>query len=192
MPKGPSDFSVLMNRVRGGSPEAAAELVERYEPVIQHVVREKLHPKLRSKYDSLDFMQSVWASFFTREVHRAEFAEPKKLVAFLSRLARRKVVDAFRRRLQTIKHDVDGEHSLESTFVFKRPWCLWSDDPSPSQVAVAAEEWDRILADQPPLYRAIFVLLRRGRTHEQIATKLGLSEKTVRRVVRRVQMRLQT
>ena len=69
---------------------------------------------------------------------------------------------------------------------------MLSDDPSPSQVAVAAEEWDRILADQPPLYRAIFVLLRRGRTHEQIATKLGLSEKTVHRVVRRVQMRLQT
>jgi RNA polymerase sigma factor (sigma-70 family) len=192
MAEAQSEFGLLIERVRAGSPEAAAELVKRYGPLVQKAVRRKLNGRMRAKYDSLDFMQSVWAAFFTRDVHRAEFAEPKYLVNFLCRLARSKVIDAFRQRLQTVKHDIDAEHSLDSACVVSRPWCLAAADPTASQLAVAQEQWNRIVADQPPLYRAVLALLRRGWTHEQIAEKLDISTKTISRLVHRVQARLET
>src|SRR5262249_14283511 len=59
----------LMERIRAGSQEAARELCDRYGSHILRVVRRKLDKKLRSKFDSVDFLQSVWTSFFVNPSH---------------------------------------------------------------------------------------------------------------------------
>src|SRR5688572_23874581 len=59
------DFSTLMQCVREGSADATKELLDRYGPHVLRVVRRKLNRKLRPKFDSVDFVQDVWASFFT-------------------------------------------------------------------------------------------------------------------------------
>lgn len=53
------DFFYLIGRVREGSEDAAWQLVERYGGHIRRTVRRALDPRLRSKFDSLDFVQSV-------------------------------------------------------------------------------------------------------------------------------------
>jgi DNA-binding NarL/FixJ family response regulator len=50
---------------------------------------------------------------------------------------------------------------------------------------MSQEEWKEFLRKQPLVYRRIFILLRDGRTHEQIAEELGLHRRTVDRVVLR-------
>jgi RNA polymerase sigma-70 factor (ECF subfamily) len=184
MPDSQDEFATLMHRLEEGSADAARELFERYGPHIRRVVRRKLHQKLRSKFDSLDFVQDVWASFFAATDRPRRFEQPAALIAFLVRVAHNKVVATFRQRFQTDKYNVNRERSLDSAVV--GPTDLAAREPSPSQLAVAREQWDRLLKGQPPHYQRILVLLRQGRTHEEIARELDVNERTVRRVIQKL------
>ena len=90
-----ADFGTLMAQVQEGCTEAAQKLHEVYGPHILRAVRRRLHQRLRSKYDSLDFVQDVWASFFGDVPQKYTFAQPEDLVAFLSGMAQKKVAAAY-------------------------------------------------------------------------------------------------
>src|SRR5262249_7566398 len=60
------EISGFITRIRAGDEEAARELLQRYEAKVRLVVRRQLPKLLRSRFDSLDFLQSVWGSFFHR------------------------------------------------------------------------------------------------------------------------------
>lgn len=60
------DFRGLLNRIKEGDDTAAWELVEHYGEDIRNAVRRSLNRRLRPKFDSLDFVQLVWSSFFRR------------------------------------------------------------------------------------------------------------------------------
>ncbi len=60
-------FHELMVRVQAGDPDAAAELIQKFEPEIRLEVRVRLRvqdARMRRLLDSLDITQSVLASFF--------------------------------------------------------------------------------------------------------------------------------
>jgi RNA polymerase sigma-70 factor (ECF subfamily) len=175
------EFVGLMKRLHRGSEKAAHELFLRYAPHIQRVVRRKLNKRLRSRFDSTDFVQDVWASFFGDRRERRSFERPEALVAFLANMAYHKVVDAFRQQVQAQKRAASREQSLESSRV--RSAALRSRLPTPSQEAIAHERWHRLLDGQPTHYQDILLMLRQGNTHKEIAQKLGLNEKTVRRLL---------
>ena len=56
-------------------------------------MRRVLSPELRSKFDSLDFVQWVWLSFFRVRDKADRFERPEHLVKFLAGMARNKVQD---------------------------------------------------------------------------------------------------
>jgi RNA polymerase sigma-70 factor (ECF subfamily) len=182
MSESPNDFDALMQRLRDGSEEAARELLERYGDHILRVVRRKLHRRLRAKFDSVDFVQAVWASFFADGPQRYAFDRPQALIAFLVTLAQNKVVDAVRQRFVLQKHNVNRERALDGS-VAAQAAGVSARDPSPSQVAVANDEWRRLLAELPARYQRMLELLRKGYTQREIAAELGVNEKTVRRVL---------
>lgn len=179
------EFKNLMQRVHDGSEDAARELLDRYGEHILRVVRRKLSRELRSKFDSVDFVQAVWASFFAGAPKRRGFEHPQALIAFLVTLAQNKVVDAVRQRMLTQKYNVNRERALDGS-VSGEAAALAAREPSPSQVAVANDEWRRLLADLPARYRRMLELLREGHTQKDIARELGVNEKTVRRLLDRL------
>ena len=65
-----AEFAQLMQRVRAGDPRAAQEVFDRYSEPIRRVVRRYLHQRLRAQYDSIDILQTVWASFSRRHAQR--------------------------------------------------------------------------------------------------------------------------
>jgi RNA polymerase sigma factor (sigma-70 family) len=176
------DFDSLMRRVRDGCPEAVAEAVARFSPHIRRVVRCRLSPRLRERFDSQDFMQSVWANFFRTPDRAAAFATPDDLTKFLARMARCKVVNAARRDFKTDKRDrgreVQGGDDRDVPLV--------GHEPTPSQVVIAAERWERMLAGQPEHYRRALILLRQGYTHHEIALRIGVNPKALKRFLRRL------
>jgi RNA polymerase sigma factor (sigma-70 family) len=179
------DFMRLMQRMSEGSEEAARELLGRYGEHILRVVRRRLNKKLRSKFDSVDFVQSVWASFFAKSPQRHHFECPEALFAFLGRLARNKVADATRKRTQVQKYDVNRERSLDHSAVWQEAQRV-TRQPTPSQVVGDKEQWDRIMQDLSPRERHVLSLLRGGSSCQEVADELGINEKTVRRLIRRV------
>jgi RNA polymerase sigma-70 factor (ECF subfamily) len=179
-------FQDLMERVRQGSPEASQQLLDRYGHHILHVVRRTLHAKLRTKFDSLDFVQDVWASFFTGPQVDMRFETPEGLAAFLAKVARNKVVEAFRQRMQGQKYNVNRENSLDGSAAFQVERLVGAD-PTGSQLAVANEAYEGLTRGQPDHYRRILELLQQGHTHQEIAEALGLNEKTIRRLIRKLE-----
>ena len=107
-----SDIPAFLARIQAGDEEAARELLTRYEAEVRLVVRRQLPRLLRSRFDSLDFLQSVWGSFFRRvRSGPAEFEDSRHLVAFLARAAKNKVIDEYRRAASQ-KQDMHREEPL--------------------------------------------------------------------------------
>jgi RNA polymerase sigma-70 factor (ECF subfamily) len=183
MAKTDDEFHGLMQRVMKGSEEAARELFREYGPYLIVAIRRHLTKRMRSKFDSLDFAQDVWASFFAESRDLRAFTSPKELVAFLGKLARNKIVDARRHRL-TQKRASSKEMSLDDSVRVDRSGIAGSE-PTPSQIVMRQEEWDAFLGEKPEAYRHIFVLLSEGKSHEEIAAELGLHRRTVDRIIQR-------
>lgn len=179
-----NEFQVLMDQVLAGSEDAARRLVCTYGPAVLRAVRRKLNGRLRSKFDSDDFVQDVWASFFASPPRNHVFASPHDLAAYLIRVARNKVIDVVRQRLHRQRYDVTREQSLHACDGALEHR-LVSPHASPSTVAMTAEEWEVLLRKVPLVYRAVLLRYREGQTPAQIAAAQGISERTVRRVLSR-------
>lgn len=180
----PPDFAALMRGLAEGSDEAARELFDRYGHHVLRVVRRRLSERLRKRFDSLDFVQDVWASFFSGRPAGRSFDRPEQLVAFLADIACKKVAQQYRRQLRAQKRSVARERSLDSV---RGNTALAAREPTPSQHASANEHWQHLAASGPQRQRTIVTLRRQGRTHAEIAAELGLSAKTVQRVLRRLE-----
>jgi RNA polymerase sigma-70 factor (ECF subfamily) len=184
----PKTLSELLEKAQQDSEMSAREIVERFGPHILRAVRRRLNKKLRSKFDSVDFVQAVWASFFALPPDRLQFAEPKELIDFLMGLARNKVVDAVRQRLETQKYNVNRELPLyDSSAADAREF--HTRGPTASQVAIAREEWQRAQDSATPREERIVNWIRRGQSLENIAREIGVSVKTIRRVLERIRQR---
>jgi RNA polymerase sigma factor (sigma-70 family) len=178
------DFRTLMRQISDGSEDAAWILVENYGELIRRAVRRVLNTRLRSKFDSLDFVQLVWSSFFRARNRLDRFERPEELAAFLMTIARNKVGMEIRRRLQTEKYNLNREQSLNEPSIVNRH--ITDPRPMPIDVAIAREQWNHFLSGQPNHYREIIKLRLQGRTHQDIAHLLKIDERTVRRFLNKL------
>lgn len=178
-------FAELLEQARGGSDAAVVELLDRYGPHVLRVVRKAMSHRLRSKFDSSDFVQAVWASFFVHRQQVDRFSSPEQFVAFLAAMARHKVVDEYRRRVHTQKYDVTRERSLDDNSAVSDA-NIRARTPTPSQVAQAHERWDALVEGRPPRDQEILRLRCDGFNYDEIGRRLGVNERTVRRVFERL------
>ena len=178
-----TEFASLMRRLRDGSEEAAWELVEHYGNSVQRVIRRSLNEQMRSKFDSIDFVQAVWFSLFKERERFNSFQSPAQLTAFLMGMAKNKLAHEHRRRLQTKKHDLRREQAINSEEESHYPG---SNSPRPSQIAQARELWNSIIAGESEQNQGIVKLRLAGMTYEEIGSTLGIHERTARRVIDRL------
>jgi RNA polymerase sigma factor (sigma-70 family) len=189
MAETPSEFAALMERVRAGCPQAAQEVFNLYSDAVRQIVRRHLGPRLRTHADSQDFLQMVWTSFFKDAADRYNFPDPDSLVNFLSRLARNEMSTAFRDNFARDKRNRDRTHSLEE-LPEQQPEELAVRQPTPSQLVIAEEQWERLLEGLPPNARRILEMLRQGYSHTEIATELNCSRMLIHRLIQKLHKRM--
>jgi len=176
----PGNIPDLLARIRNGDEGAARELLTRYERKVRLVVRRQLPRLLRSRFDSLDFLQSVWGSFFHKiQTGPSDLQEEQNLIAFLAWAARNKVIDEYR-RAATQKQDVHRERRIGSSGHVE---AHLAPGDTPSQLAQAHETYDRLRDLLPEDRRVILELKAAGHSCKEIGDRLGLSERTVERVL---------
>ncbi len=187
-----NEFEALMERVRAGCQDAARQVYDQYSDKVRLVVRHALHQRMRSQFDSFDFVQSVWASFFDVPAREYTFETPDALIKFLARTAHNKVVDQARKGLGTQKRDLTREQSLdarrgENTALGEQ---LHVRGPSPSQLAIASELREHLLEGQPPEFQRALEMLRRGHDKGEIAAVLGMHPKLLQRVLQELRRKV--
>lgn len=179
-----SRLQSLLDEVHAGSEQAAWQLVREYSGHVLRVIRRALPKEIRSKFDSEDFAQEVWQSVFAERSRLREASDPESLVRLLAAVARNKVIDEFRRRLQTKKHGLQREQHLGDTGVGDG---IPAVDPTPSEWIMAREKWDQLNQGLSVQEQQMLALRREGLTLDQIAERLGIGERTVRRLLRRLE-----
>ena len=182
------DLGAFLVRIQAGDEQAARELLQRYEPEVRLVVRRQLPRLLRSRFDSLDFLQSVWGDFFQKvRTGPAEFTDSRHLVAFLARAAKNKVIDQYR-RAGSLKHNMHREEPIWGDS--GRPREIEASGDTPSEVVQAREALDRLASLVPDDRRAIVALKAEGLSSKEIGDRLGISERTVQRVLEELRRRV--
>lgn len=179
------EFDRLMREWHAGSPDAIATLFSRYSQHIRKAVRRRLHDRLRPQFDSLDFVQDVWASVVALPPGGHRFQTPDALLGFLTRVASNKVIDVTRQRFHTEAHDVTREEPLPLV----PDTCdvaVLDPRPTPSQRMMGEEEWDRLVGRFRPGHQAVLARLREGYSQQEIAAMTGIHLRTVERIVRRL------
>ena len=179
-------FESLIQRLQEGSQDAAWELIVAYGSCVQRVIRRSLGQRMRTKFDSIDFVQAVWASFFRDRDQFDAFKCPDNLIAFLVTVARNKVGIENRRRMRLAKYDINRERPLDEAYFVGDGKGIHDRGPRPSEVAIVRERWNTLLDRQSPLSRQIVECRLSGMTYDEIAAELSISERTARRVLERL------
>jgi RNA polymerase sigma-70 factor (ECF subfamily) len=180
-----TQFASLMERVQRGEQQAAWELLETYGSHLQRYVRRSLSRELRSRFDSVDFVQVVWASFFREPEKLRRITTPADLMAYLAAMARNKVVNEVRREVNAQKRDMRREIRLDAVHGDDQR-DLASRDPTPSAVAMFRERWNRLVSGQPSQVKRIVELRFAGATYHEIADELHIHERTARKAIERL------
>lgn len=174
-------FTELIDGVRSQSPDAQTEFIRRFKRNVLRQVRRRLNPKMRRLFDSEDFCQAVWQSFFTKDVN-GSFATEKEMARFLDRVSMGKVIDEVRKRLMTEGYDIGLDQEYREGNFSDSGGAF---ETTPSQIISAKEQKERFLQDASERDRKIFELKAAGERIVDIAAQLGVNPKTVKRVIDR-------
>jgi RNA polymerase sigma-70 factor (ECF subfamily) len=187
------DFTELVARAKAGDPVAICDFLRRFEPEVRMMVRGRLPKKLRTQFDSVDFVQTVWQSFFSDPPQdRPDFANVEHLRAFLAGVVRNKVFEQHRRLTKTEKYDLAREERLYVRRGDQEvPRAVVSPDPSPSAAAQAHDRLAQLTAGRSQREVEVISLRRQGLTFEEIADRTGLSERSVRRIIESARSRME-
>ncbi len=180
----------LVKCVRAGDPDAASELIRRYESAIRRAIRFRMRDtRLNAAFDSMDICQSVMASFFVRAASgQFELDTAEGILQLLAGMAKKKLAMQIRRQ-QTQRRDyrrVAGEPVEEVP--------LAGNSPSPSRHVAAKEllnEVHRLLNDEE---RQIAQWRQVGVEWAEIALRLNSTSDAIRkkftRAIDRIAIRL--
>lgn len=176
-------FNGLMSRARAGESTAVEQLVVEFEQELHTIVRVHMPRALRGKFDSMDFVQAVWTSVFAGAPEvRETFANIRHFRGYLAGIARNKVLAEFRRRTKTCKYNLAVEEPLYVRRSGRsEPRSVIAPGPSPSQQAQAADRFEQIVEGRSPLESQMVALRRQGLTFAEIAARVGVHERSIRR-----------
>ena len=185
------EFNELLRRARAGDDGAIRDFLSQFEQEVRTMVRSRLPRKLRTQFDSTDFVQAVWQSFFVDSDSR-DFDNVEHLRGFLFGMVRNKVSEQHRRLTRTEKYDLAREERLYVRRGDREvPREVVSPEPSPSQAVQAADRMEQLTAGRSPLEIEVLTLRRQGLTFVEIADRTGINERTVRRVIETVRSRME-
>jgi RNA polymerase sigma-70 factor (ECF subfamily) len=162
-------FSHFIQRIRAGDAQAAAQLLQQYEPAIRLEVRIRLRdPRLRAVFDSMDICQSVLGSFFVRAAAgQYDLKQPDQLLKLLVSMVRHKVASHARHHRRQ-KRDQQRVIPLDTV-----QWQPAAPGPTPSDM-VAGEEllqkFRQLLTEEE---RRLAEFRAQDRTWAEIAAQLG-------------------
>ncbi len=187
------DLAGLIAQVKAGDADAIRDLVLRFESDLRMSVRARLPQALRSRFDSLDFVQKVWQSVLTTEGQDlGRFTNAQHFRGFLSGVARNKVFEEHRRRTKTRKYNLKREEPLYVRHGGReRPREVPAPGPTPSQGVQADDRFAQLVAGLGPEAARVLELRRQGLTFEEIAAETGINERSVRRIIEAIRARME-
>ena len=189
-----SDGSVtrLIKMLKGGDRAASQQLWEAYFGRLVGLARVRLDERLRQKVDAEDVVQSVFRSFFMRQLEdQFEVRDAGNLWSLLAVITIRKCTNVkvhFRRQ----SRDIGREMRIEAESADSAPsWDVLARDPTPAHAAALTDLVEHLLAELPERERGMVALALEGKSLADISAEVNRAERTVRRTLEHFRQRLE-
>lgn len=184
MAKSPGDQRCV-ERWQAGDEQAAAELYYRYVGQLIGLAQRRLSAKLAARLDAEDIVQSAFRSFFVR-AQKGKFVfkgddDIWKLLAQITIHKTLKQVAHHRRGKRNAGAEVSATSPDQDVLVS----CL-SREPTPEEAAIFVDELEYFLRELRPEDRKIIHMRLEGFDQLEIAARLGISDRTIRRLMERI------
>jgi RNA polymerase sigma-70 factor (ECF subfamily) len=174
-----------VERWRAGDQEAARKLFDGYVDRLVVLARKRISQRLASRVDPEDVVQSVFRTFFGRlKAGQFRIDDQDDLCKLLVRITVHKTLQqiAFHK---AAKRDPSMETS-QSSDANDRIMDLLDREPGPEEAVAFLEHFDQFLNRLRPEERQIIDMRMQGYSNQEIAEKLGIYDRKIRRVIERV------
>ncbi len=184
----------LIRGLREGDARIAQQFWDHFSPLLIQRAEGKLNPRLRRRVSPEDVVQSACRTFLRRaQLGQFTLTDSEDLWRLLCAITLTKVREQARFHGRQ-KRGADREiHALPTPDEERRGAIehnVTSGEPTPAQAVEFTDFFEQLLASLDKEERQIVELALQDQTQAQIADTLGSSERTVRRVFKRIKTRL--
>jgi RNA polymerase sigma factor (sigma-70 family) len=187
-----NQWQQLLAGLCGGDAGKAEEFWRLYGPILHQVAEKNLGERWRRRFGPDDVVQSVCRTFFRRaQGGQLKLGDSESLWALLCAITLNKIREKVRyhsRKKRSLAQEVQALPGPEDSAASGYP--LAAPDPSPAEAAEFADHFEKVLSLLDEEERRILDLKLQDHTNEEVAQRLGTSERTVRRIQKRIQTRL--
>jgi len=175
----------LVESCRRGDQRAAKMLYDRYVGLLLAQAKRRLSQRLASRVEAEDIVQSVFRSFFLRlQKGEYQFDQGEDIAKLLLRITVNKTLrqvtyhQAAKRALQ--------QETPQPTEANEALIQVAGRDPSPEEAVAYVDEVEHFLKQLPTEARRIIELRLEGFSEREIAERLQISDRKVRRINERI------
>lgn len=175
-----------MTQVRAGDAAAADALFVKYAEQLARLAERQLSARVARRVTGEDVVQSVFRTFFVR-VERGEFQidSSDQLWKLLVQITLRKSAEQGRLHTAAMR---DGRLEEVGSAIMS---ALIARQPEVAEAQLLNEEIDRAICNLPAqqhlAYRRLLELRLAGHANDEIADQMGISRRTVERMLTRLQ-----
>ena len=182
-------WQAWVRALAAGDERVANDFWQQYGARLQGLAVEYLTTRLQRRVSPEDVVQSVCRTFLMRaRTGQFELADRDSLWRLLCAITLTKIRQQARFHGRQ-KRSVQRERSLGDTGL--QGWDAPASQPTPAEAAEFADQLQQLLTGMDDEERRVVLLRLEDRTCEEVAEQLGCSERTVRRILKRVQHRWQ-
>lgn len=172
--------------LRDGDTIVFSEFMERFRPALERLASSRIEPRLERRVSAESVAQSVCRTFLRRAGSgRFELTDGDSLWRLLCAMTLTKVRER-RRHHGRQKRDLGRERDLDTA----PDGALVSATPAPDETVAFAEALQLQLESLTDEERLVFELRLRNLSQAAIADEVDCSERTVRRILQRLEARL--
>lgn len=181
-----AEFRDWAERLKQGEDQAYRDLLRRYAMRLKSLASARIAPQFRAKFDTEDVVQSVLRSFCTNlQMRPTELESSQAMRGLLALMIKRKCaqyVQTYQAAKRNVNREIAGNW-VESDVTTSR-------EPSPQDSVQRADELAHCLQVFDDLDRQVAQAILDGESTACIAARLGTSQRTVQRTLRRICLRL--
>jgi RNA polymerase sigma factor (sigma-70 family) len=187
------EWREIIEGLRAGDEVVVRTFYEQYGRILHRIAGRRLASGLRRRVDASDIVQSVFRTFF-RRAHEGQFSLPdnQKLWNLLCAITLTKVRQTARfhlRQKRGLNREVHSDARDNSGEV--RPFEAVDPGLSPASAVEFTDQFQQLLESLDPEEQQVVDLKLQDCTNEEAAATMGVSERTVRRIISRLRDRLE-
>lgn len=190
MPDQEPDWPNLLRGLRDAQPWAVEQFFADYAAALESLAAKHLSSPIRRRVGPEDIVQSACRTFF-RRAREGQFQldDSESLWRLLTVITMAKVREQTRFHLRQ-RRSLKGEAHLDSSVDGRPAFTPAGDDISPEAAAEFSEQFQLLLGSLDAEEQQVVDLKLQQFTNDEVAERLGCSERTVRRLMKKIQARL--